>query len=736
MSIFPKYQPIQFEEYLPNECRAEMYDFQSIAEQGDYATFQVTVAPCEGTENIIPNPDFDPSESVEPNWEWTITGGFSTPGSGACKANDGSTASLFKDDLFVIGNAYQISIQLSSLNGSLQIYNGGTLVYTVYTLGVTTFSFIATAESLTLSFDDPENYGCIDSVEAMVFSANMAFGIIDENGDTAFVADFENNPEYFTFVENTVTIRFLWSDLMLANGCYRIGFSDGCTNTNAQFGIFNEGFCSSSAGWIVDNGDLADGITFDVDGDPLECTLNVSNDPVTVNAMGSITSSATELTVGMCYEVTIPSITTGGDGVVTFNLGTTAHNIDLQVVVFPYTFQATCAGNGTFSIGFDMETSNLILMEGGFSLRLCDTADYEFDYMSQSFKLADDHPCTHLISLTCEDNALNYVFVGSGFEPSVRLESEIYNSAPEEIRKAYHDNLGTKKVTYGEYRKHFFFVIEMIPAWLLDFFYLCRIADNFYIDGDAYFMEGETPSPEWATDITNFATLRTEISEKTQLARNANINTSECAPIALNNATCLELNDEDTGLTVVQKDSLFYLKGTKTGQTTSYEAGDDGERQAGRGVSFGVLSCNNWFGNTNRFTATDGSQTLVDDVMLDWQEQLMWYVLPFGTVATWTLAMSGAEGQSVGGYSDWTLPNIKQLTSLINYGMSDTMNYSPLSISSTPYANIWSSTTNPNATTEAYRINPVNGNVNGLTKATAGVYYIICRHFTKDDLGL
>lgn len=736
MSIFPKYQPIQFEQYLPNECRAEEYDYQSIYEQGDYATFQVIVGPCEGTLNVIPNPDFSPDESSVTNWEWTNVG-FSQPGPGACKENDGGSASLFKDDLFVIGNAYQMSVTVSSLSGSVQIYNGATLIYTIFTIGVSTFSFNATAESVTISFDDTQDYGCIDSITALAFSANMSFGIIDENGDTAFVADFANNPQYFTFAENTVTIRFRWADIGLSNGCYKIGFADGCTNTNAQFGVFNQGFCSGAAGWTVDNGNLGGEITFDLDGDPLLCTLTVDNDPITVGAIASITNNVTELAIGMCYEITISSITTGGDGVVTVYCGTATEVIDLQVVSFPYTFQLTCTGTNEFKIEFDMETSNLILIEGGFSMTLCDPADYEFDYMSQSFKLADEHTCSHLISLTCNDNALNYVFLGSGFEPSFRIVSEIYNSTPEEIRESYHDNVGMKKVYFGEYRKHLFFVAEHMPAWLIDFFpFLCRISDNFYIDGELYFIEGEAQQPEWAEDITNFGVIRIEISPNPQLVRNANINTSECAPSVVNDLTCEGLNDEDTGLTVTQKDSLFFIKQIKTGQTTTYVSGDDGERRNGRGVSFEELTCNNWFDNTDRFTAIDGTQTLVDDLMLDWQTGLMWYVLPFGVVANWTAANSGAEASTQAGYTDWFLPNLNELESLRNMGQSDTMNYAPLSVAATPFANIWTSTTNPNNTAQAYRLTPVEGSANPLAKGSGGVYYMICRYFTKEDLGL
>lgn len=734
--VFPKYQPVKFTEYLPNECDSATYNYQSIANHSDTATFQVYVNPCDGTTNSIPNPTFDPDESVVPNWEWTVNGGFSLPGSGACKANDSSAASLYKDGLFVIGNAYQLAITIDSLVGSVQVYNGATLLENVTALGETLISFIATAEDLTISFDDTSHYGCIGSVNAYAFSPNMAFGIIDVNGDTAAVADYINNPEYFTFVGNTVTIAFPWSDFNLADDCYSIGFADGCTNTNAQFGIFNQGFCSGDDGWTVDNGTLSGGITFDLDGDPLECVLSADNTAGGVAATGTITSTATQLTIGMCYEITVNDASTSGGGTIRFYCGTAFYDLDLSIGIYPVTFQLTCAGNTTFSIEFQNDAASTTLLYG-FQLTLCDQTDYVFDYESQSFKLANNHLCSHLLSFTCYEDALGYIFDGSGFQPNVRLVSRRFDLIPEEIREFYHSNTGTKQVYYGEYREGYNFVTNsLIPGWLMSFFYLARLADEFYIDDEPFFIEGETPQPEWADGMDNFGLIRLQVSEKTQLTRNANIVTNQCSEGSVQLFSCTSLNDIDTGLTETQRTGIFLVEQLRSGQTTSYEIGDDGERQNGRGTSFLQLSCNNWFGNTNRFTATDGTQTLIDSLMLDWQTGLMWIVTPFGTYASWDLAVQAAEAASFAGYTDFYLPNTRELYSLCNFGQNDLMNYSPLSVAATPYANLWSSTTNPQNTAEAYRVQPANGGMVPLAKSTGSVYALFCRKFTRTDLGL
>ena len=56
----------------------------------------------------------------------------------------------------------------------------------------------------------------------------------------------------------------------------------------------------------------------------------------------------------------------------------------------------------------------------------------------------------------------------------------------------------------------------------------------------------------------------------------------------------------------------------KTGQTTSYRTGDDGDIEAGRDVDFFTLASNNPFGNTNRFTDELGGATYTNNIVIDW----------------------------------------------------------------------------------------------------------------------
>ena len=142
----------------------------------------------------------------------------------------------------------------------------------------------------------------------------------------------------------------------------------------------------------------------------------------------------------------------------------------------------------------------------------------------------------------------------------------------------------------------------------------------------------------------------------------------------------------------------------KTGQTTSYRTGDDGDLEAGRATSFTVLASNNPFGNTNRFTDELGGQTYTNRIVIDWSTYngstvLGYYQLASPLLYTWSQAIDWALAFSIGSFtSGWALPNINQLMNIMNWGLSANLNYAPFSIATLSH---WTSTTNNNDTASA-----------------------------------
>jgi len=142
----------------------------------------------------------------------------------------------------------------------------------------------------------------------------------------------------------------------------------------------------------------------------------------------------------------------------------------------------------------------------------------------------------------------------------------------------------------------------------------------------------------------------------------------------------------------------------KTGQTTSYRTGDDGDLEAGRNTSFTVLAENNPFGNTNRFTDELGGQTYTKNIVIDWStydgSTVLGWRRTVSAGLTWNNAIDNALTVSIAPYTTgWRMPNFMEMTSITNFSISAFLNYSPFNLSA---SNVWSSTTNPGATASAW----------------------------------
>ena len=165
----------------------------------------------------------------------------------------------------------------------------------------------------------------------------------------------------------------------------------------------------------------------------------------------------------------------------------------------------------------------------------------------------------------------------------------------------------------------------------------------------------------------------------------------------------------------------------KTGQTTVYEAGDDGTVQAGWWTKNTVAN------NKVRFVSKtiDGV-----DVIIDRATGLMWIadgnavVRNSGNPATWVQAIQGGHAGDLGGWDNWNMPNIHELLMLMDYTKRDPMLASDLFVNNPPVgANyFWSSTTNILAATSAHVISPHSPILRDYTKInSSNCYMMTCR---------
>jgi hypothetical protein len=153
----------------------------------------------------------------------------------------------------------------------------------------------------------------------------------------------------------------------------------------------------------------------------------------------------------------------------------------------------------------------------------------------------------------------------------------------------------------------------------------------------------------------------------------------------------------------------------KTGQTLCYDAAgtviactstrQDGDIQAGIA----------W---TNpRFVA--GPTT---DCITDTLTGLVWVRAPISGSYTWYQALTYANNLNLCGYTDWRLPNIIELRSLVNSAVADTaifLNAQGFSVNGYPY---WSSTTQVAYPANAWYLNLGDGNATtGSKDSSSGV---------------
>jgi hypothetical protein len=126
-------------------------------------------------------------------------------------------------------------------------------------------------------------------------------------------------------------------------------------------------------------------------------------------------------------------------------------------------------------------------------------------------------------------------------------------------------------------------------------------------------------------------------------------------------------------------------------------------------------------GQTTTKSFTDnGNGTITDS-----NTGLMWQKEDDNTTRQWESAITYCEGLSLGSYTDWRLPNIKELESI-----TDDTKYNPV-IDTTYFPNTnsfyyWSSTTDANLTFEAWDVDFYDGSVGNHGGNKSYSYYVRC----------
>jgi VCBS repeat-containing protein len=160
-------------------------------------------------------------------------------------------------------------------------------------------------------------------------------------------------------------------------------------------------------------------------------------------------------------------------------------------------------------------------------------------------------------------------------------------------------------------------------------------------------------------------------------------------------------------------------------------------------VNHTTLNRNNPFGNTNRFTAPDGTQTYTDGIVLDWfqadddAETVPMYGVSLLSANSLANHLAG-EPYTLGSYNNFVLIQIEDLFRLVNpraSAVTDGLNYSPFNHQATTNASRVRSKTDFYASTTDNWAYAQAGNITAVVK-TQSNQAIITRMANYTELGI
>lgn len=191
---------------------------------------------------------------------------------------------------------------------------------------------------------------------------------------------------------------------------------------------------------------------------------------------------------------------------------------------------------------------------------------------------------------------------------------------------------------------------------------------------------------------------------------------------------------------------VAYCRPALTGQTISYNARDDGDRQQTGEYDFSadgqtpatvqrldpasrlLLEFNNTFGNKTRFTndmggtVTNGSDGSTADYTVDNYTGYGWKISI--NVGVWTVALAD---NVFGSFTDMFIPNYNEIAMMADLENTDPMNYAPFnSTANVPFP---TGTTAFNSTTVNYSLDNNTGRMTTTAKTTFYVYFRTRKHF-------
>ena len=312
------------------------------------------------------------------------------------------------------------------------------------------------------------------------------------------IAAFYQDGTFFTFLNNTtyavatynngyLTYNLDWNGLSWPDGCFYLAVYDPCQCS--QFGFAGDDFLSQ-AQWDVYAG-----------GDNL---IYIGGGLMQASALGVAAHYVRRLGVlckDVAYTITFTIADMEGTDTFQFAAGLTSGTIYTTDGTYTEVITPTWTNDDPLDLRFlfllDITNPHFVLITD-FSIEAVEPI---VTYTSAVLNFRYIQPCTVLVSACGNGDQFNMGFVGTGFNPSIRLESTLRTSNYPTTREAYEFSTGQKKTTYMRTRKARSFAYGA-PEYVHDFMRLTLGFDNVYLDGRASFCEDEEPpSISWSDEV-------------------------------------------------------------------------------------------------------------------------------------------------------------------------------------------------------------------------------------------
>ena len=509
-------QPIRFD-LTEDECRCGNITHNTIYQEDDYISFQYKLDPCaDATEKVLDN-QFETQEvwSFGVGWFWDpYTTGTPQAGHSAGSGQGDLTQSGVLDD----NTYYRVEIVVLSITGVITVKLGNTIVATITTAG--THEVYGWSDGTDFTITANANTDCrLDSVSVKRLLLNQAVAIKDVVSDVIldiiYLLDYLNQnvtlSPPFSIVDNYITFftRFDQSPTNYGPGCYEICLLDPCVNTCGQNGLLNPDFEQSNADW---NLSATGGATN---------TINSSRNIFTSSGAGDTATTSQDIAIctGVIYDVDV-ELLTNPDVEISVRLGTNViGTIPAGSLAGTYSFTGTTNGQSVSIVYTDIASAGITSQVDAVIISLASATDATPDYCSQEITIGA-FSCTNYLHACPGNDAMGFVFEGSGFAPGIRLVSRLRNATYDIQRKSLIDTLGTRKVRYYERRKQKEFVVDYIPEFVNDFLSLLPGMQSIFINDEAYICVDNQYEQDYEDDLQDYSTLSIFVEETTQDIKN------------------------------------------------------------------------------------------------------------------------------------------------------------------------------------------------------------------------